>query len=84
VYAARSRQQIADYLAIPARHDLWQIVKRGLNERTRKPYAQKPTPSEQVLFLKVQNAFNVIARGQCDFGNDVGHFDSYAPGASLN
>src|SRR5262249_13618876 len=71
--AARSRQQIADYLAIPARHDLRQIVERGLNERAWKPYAQKSTTAEQILFLKIQNAYNVVARGQSDLGHDVGH-----------
>jgi hypothetical protein len=57
----------------PARHDLRQIVERGLNERPWKPYAQKSTPAEQILFLKVQNAYDVAARGQSDLGHDVGH-----------
>jgi hypothetical protein len=66
-------QQIGDYLAVPARHDLRQIVERGLNERAWKPYAQKPALAEQILILKVQNAYDVIARGQSDFGYDVAH-----------
>jgi hypothetical protein len=45
----------------------------SLNERPWKPYAQKSTPAEQILFLKVQNAYDVAARGQSDLGHDVGH-----------
>ena len=63
---------------MPARHDLRQIVKRGLNERPWKPYAQKSTLAEQILFLKVQNAYDVAARGQSDLGHDRS-FDGYAP-----
>ena len=42
-------------------------------KRPWKPYAQKSTPAEQILFLKVVNAFDVAARGQSDLGHDVGH-----------
>ena len=42
-----------------------------LSERPWKPYAQKSTPAEQILFLKVQNAYDVAARGQSDLGHDV-------------
>ena len=55
-----------------------QIVQRGLNKRAWKPYAQKPTPAEQILFLKVQNAYDVVAGGGSDLGHNEGHFDSYA------
>jgi hypothetical protein len=48
------------------RLSLRQIVERGLNECTWKPYAQKPTTTGQILFLKVQNAYNVVAGGQSD------------------
>ena len=79
----RDPASIGDYLAIPARHDLRQIVERGVNERAWKPYAQKPTPTEQILFLKVQNAYDVVAGGQSDLGR-CRSFDSYAPSAWLD
>ena len=36
-----------------------------------KPYAQKPSVTEQVLFLELQNAFDVVAGRWSDLGQNV-------------